>query len=126
MAWKHFKIDEFRCKCGCGRNEISEKLIDKLDALRTAVGFALPVTSGYRCPDHNAKVSSTGRTGPHTTGRAVDVGVRGAQALEVLTLALAGGQFTGIGINQKGGARFVHLDDLPPADGQPRPTVWTY
>lgn len=125
MTWRHFTIDEFTCKCGCGRNEMSPQFIDLLDDLREACGFPLPVTSGYRCPDHNEKVSSTGRTGPHTTGRAADLGVSHKQAFEALTWA-ARMEFTGIGLNQKGAARFVHLDDLPAAEGQPRPTVWSY
>lgn len=99
----------------------------KVEALRTLCGFPFPITSAYRCPDHNAKVSSTGRTGPHTTGRAIDIGVRGEQAFKLVQLALQyGTTFTGIGLQQKGQGRFVHLDDLPNAQGQPRPTVWTY
>lgn len=35
-------------------------------------------------------------------------------------------KFTGIGIQQKGGDRYIHLDNLPNAPGQPRPTVWSY
>lgn len=34
--------------------------------------------------------------------------------------------FTGIGINQKGGNRFIHLDDCGPTTGRPRPTMWSY
>jgi hypothetical protein len=34
--------------------------------------------------------------------------------------------FTGIGIAQKGEGRYVHLDDLPSVEGQPRPTLWSY
>jgi len=118
-------LGEFSCK-HCGENKIDRLFVDKLDTLRESCGFALPVTSGYRRPEHNAKVSSTGLAGPHTTGRAVDFGVRGPQALTVVQLALAGGAFTGIGLNQKGASRFVHLDDLSNATGQPRPTCWTY
>lgn len=125
MTWRHFTLSEFSCK-HCGENKIDHAFVDKLDALRDVCGFALPVTSGYRCPEHNAKVSSTGLNGPHTTGHAVDFGVRGQQALTVMQLALARGGFYGIGLNQKGAARFVHLDDLPNAPGQPRPTCWTY
>lgn len=125
MAWRHFKVSEFACRCGCGRNEIDSKFVDRLDDLREACGFVLPVTSGYRCPKHNTQVSSTGLTGPHTTGHAVDFGVSRAQAYELMTIALRMG-FTGIGIQQKGGSRFIHIDDLPNAEGQPRPTVWSY
>jgi hypothetical protein len=78
-----------------------------------------------RCPEHNAKVSSTGYAGPHTTGRAIDIGVSHGRALELVRMALTSG-FTGIGINQKGNARFIHLDDIPDGEGQPRPTIWSY
>lgn len=124
MTWKHFDKNEFACR-HCGENLTADDFIDKLDELREQCGFALPVTSGYRCPEHNTKVSHTGLTGPHTTGRAVDFGVRGERAYKVVELAIRAG-FTGIGMNQKGEARFVHLDDLPNAPGQPRPTCWSY
>lgn len=84
----------------------------------------MPVNSGARCPAYNNKVSGTGLTGPHTKG-AIDVGVRGDQALTVVRIALEEG-FTGIGVSQKGDKRFIHLDDLPNAPGQPRPTIWSY
>ena len=47
--------------------------------------------------------------GPHTTGLACDVGVKGADAHKLLKLALNQG-FMGIGIQQKGNGRFLHLD----------------
>jgi uncharacterized protein YcbK (DUF882 family) len=124
MNFRHFDRNEFACK-HCGTNLIHDDFIELLDELREQCGFALRVTSGYRCPEHNSKVSSTGLTGPHTSGRAVDFGVRGDRAYKVLELALRMG-FTGIGLNQKGDSRFVHLDDLPNAPGQPRPVCWSY
>lgn len=128
MTWKHFTRNEFACKgndCCGNSNLIEDSFIDLLDELREQCGFALPVTSGYRCPVHNSKVSHTGLTGPHTTGRAADLGVRGERAYRVVELAIRMG-FTGIGLNQKGASRFVHLDDLPNAPGQPRPVCWSY
>lgn len=121
MTWRFFVESEFTCKCGCGSNFISHDFVDALDDLRAACGFVLPVTSGYRCPEHNAKVSTTGANGPHTTGLAVDLGVRGDRCLLVLEHALAMG-FRGIGLNQKGAARFIHLDMV---DRVPR-ALWTY
>lgn len=103
----------------------AQDFMEKVEALRVKLGFPLPVNSAARCPSHNARVSGTGRTGPHTTGRAIDLGVRGSQALSVLRAALEAG-FTGIGVNQKGSARFIHLDDLPNAPGQPREWIWSY
>lgn len=125
MAWTYFKMSEFTCQCGCQENYIEESFVDRLDELRALVGFALPITSGYRCPVHNARVSSTGADGPHTTGQAADIAVDRQKAYAVLQAAVSMG-FTGVGLNQKGGRRFVHLDTLPNAPGQPRPTVWTY
>lgn len=120
----HFSKAELACRCGCGMLP-AQDFMEKVEKLRVRLGFPLPVTSAARCPEHNARVSGTGRTGPHTTGRAIDVAVRGSRALEVVRMAL-GSDFTGIGINQKGGARFIHLDDLPNKDGQPRPWIWSY
>lgn len=97
----------------------------ELDDLRHRYGKPLVVSSGYRCPDHNVKVSSTGRTGPHTTGHAADLLVDRGDAFRLLKIALAM-RFTGIGFQQKGVGRFIHLDDLPNLIGQPRPTIWTY
>lgn len=100
--------------------------MEKVERLRVRYGMPMIVASAARCPDHNEKESATkSRTGPHTTGCAIDITVRGLSAWLLLRLALEEG-FTGIGVNQKGGERFLHLDDLPHADGQPRPTVWSY
>lgn len=116
----HFTPAELVCKCGCGMLPEPD-FMEKVERLRNFCGFPLPVTSAARCPDHNEKVSRTGRTGPHTTGRAIDIGVRGAQAVTLISLALDEG-FTGIGVSQKGASRFIHLDDL--IEG--RPTTWSY
>jgi len=99
--------------------------LEKLDQLRGDYGKPIIISSGYRCPSHNAKVSSTGTTGPHTTGKASDLQVDRSDAYLLLGLAYARG-FTGIGINQKGSGRFIHLDTLREAPGQPRPTLWSY
>lgn len=128
--WAYFTRDEFKCKgvdCCGGSNRMADDFITKLDLLRRSIAVPLLVNSGYRCPVHNQRVSTTGANGPHTTGRAVDLQVSGAVALEVLEDAIASGRFTGFGLNQKGthGGRFIHLDDLRPP-GHPRPNIWTY
>lgn len=125
MSWRYFTVSEFACKCGRCQNLIDHQFITELDELRHRYGAPLTISSGYRCPDHNAKVSSTGRTGPHTTGRAADLLVDRGNAYKLLKIALEMG-FTGIGVQQKGGGRFLHLDNLPNAPGQPRPTIWSY
>lgn len=123
----YFRPGEFRCQCGCGKSSMHVDFMDLLLSLRLEYGKPMEVTSGYRCPEHNVAVSSTGPGGPHTTGRAADFHVTRGEAYLVSKLAFAKG-FTGIGWNQKGGflGRFVHLDTLPAYADVPRPTIWTY
>jgi len=120
----HFSRMELTCRCGCGFLPLQD-FMDKVERLRVKFGKSLKVTSAARCPKHNKAVSGTGEAGPHTTGRAIDFGVQGHDALILMRLAMDVG-FTGIGVNQKGGGRFIHIDDLPNAAGQPRPWCWSY
>jgi len=109
---------------------MDDDFMEMVERIRELCGFPLPVSSAYRCPTHNAAVSSTGLDGPHTTGRAMDIRIYGHRAWSLLEAALEVGHFTGIGVAQKNrdrGARFIHLDDLTPDDGFPsRPWVWSY
>ena len=128
MIWDElsfFKKSEFDCRCGCGRNEMNLAFLEKLDELRARVGFPLIVSSGYRCPEHNQAVSSTGPSGPHTTGHAVDFAISGREAYDLVHVAARIWVASGIGLKQHGPheSRFIHLDDLP---SHPRPNVWTY
>jgi uncharacterized protein YcbK (DUF882 family) len=95
--------------------------------MRREMGIPLVVSSAYRCPDYNDKVSSTGRNGPHTTGKAVDIVISGKEALVLVGLALEH-KITGIGVSQKGPMekRFIHLDTVEGADRRPRPWLWSY
>jgi len=120
----HFTNDELRCKCGCGMLP-QKDFMERIEKLRIQFGKPMAVTSGARCPEYNASVSKTGGKGPHTTGRAIDLGVSRGEAWTVLRLAMIAG-FTGIGVAQRGHGRFLHLDDLGNDEGQPRPTVWSY
>lgn len=117
----HFKKDELACKCGCGMLP-EQSFMDKVEKVRVRYGKPLPVNSAARCPDHNARVSGTGRDGPHTTGRAIDLGVRGVDAYRIVRIAMEEG-FTGIGVSQKGATRFIHIDDCA---NDKRPNVWSY
>jgi len=123
MDWSrypNFKADEFKCS-HCGDNEIKEELLDKLQALRSRYGKPMRITSGYRCPRHPIEAAKSA-PGPHSSGLACDVGVEGADAHKLLGLALDAG-FKGIGVQQKGTGRFLHLDLL---NAPNRPTLWSY
>ena len=96
----------------------------KIEALRESLGFPFVVTSGYRCPKHPIEIKKSS-VGAHTTGRAMDIAVKGEDAYRLLSGALNAG-FTGIGINQKGDSRFIHIDDTQASPERPRPWVWSY
>lgn len=119
-----FSVQEFTCK-GSGQCLMDASFMSKLLLLRRRFAEKMVVTSGYRSPAYNAQVAHTGENGPHTTGCAVDIAIRGWSAHRLLTMALAAG-FTGIGIKQSGEGRFIHLDDLPALPNRPRPTIWSY
>ena len=123
--WPNFTPAEFACK-GTGRMLIVPAYMDKLQRLRTMYGRPIRLTSGYRTPEHNAMVSTTGQHGPHVTARAIDIAVAGEDAVDLLELSFAY-EFTGFGIKQHGphASRFIHLDDLTPPDF-PRPMIWSY
>ncbi len=129
--WPHFSLEELDCNCGCGKALMNADFMDKLEKLRLHCGFPFIVTSAYRCADYDAKVGTSGRagSGPHTTGHAMDIGVYGDRAIQLLSKAFGLGLFTGFGLVQKGDAksRFIHIDDLTAAEaGAPRPNIWTY
>ena len=94
--------------------------MDKLESIRIEYGLPMRVTSGYRSPEYNSKVSHTGRTGPHTTGMAVDIAVSGKDAHRLLCVALAHG-ITGVGVSQNGAGRFLHFDTA-----RETPAIWSY
>ena len=124
--YPNFSRAEFLCRCGCGRADMDPNFMTWLQGLRDVFKRPMIVSSGFRCPEYNARVSSTGTDGPHTTGKAVDIAVAGAAAFYLLSLAIMRG-VQGVGPKQHGpwGARFIHLDML--ADGDhPRPRLWTY
>lgn len=130
--WPHFsprELAERSSKWEEGKSplRVNEDFLDRLQALRVAFDHPLNVTSGYRSPEYNNRVSRTGTNGPHTTGLAVDIQIHGSAALELVKLSLARG-FTGIGLHQKGPAsgRFVHLDTLESSDKRQRPWIWSY
>ena len=134
----HFTASECNCN-GTGKLPWDDGLdkdqfmafLELLEAIRKEWGSRpIVVNSFYRSPEYNNKVSSTGPTGPHTGrggGFAVDVGVSGGQALDLIKVArevnLTNVQpIQGIGISQHGphNRRFIHLDNLP------RKALWDY
>ncbi len=122
--WPNFSEKEMSCK-HCGIQDMKIDFMNSLQELRRLFGKPLVISSAYRCPEYNNKISSSGLKGPHTTGKAVDILIFGKEAYNLLNLAIDLG-FTGIGVNQKGNIkqRFIHLDTIN--DELIRPNIWSY
>lgn len=80
---KHFKQAEFRCRCGCGADNMEEKLIRIADDVRDHFDRPMEVSSGRRCSSHNAKVGGVSNS-RHLKGKAMDFCVVGKTAIQVL------------------------------------------
>lgn len=113
---KYFKIDEFKCKCGCEMPEgmPSDKLIDLLVDIREHFNKRVKIKSGYRCPKHNKQVGGAPKS-RHIVGDAADFVVREVTTKEVFKYVLQkyNNEGCGIAININPNdeyAGFVHLD----------------
>ena len=120
-SWRNFNEGELACSCCGEQNPNIEfvELMDMVQELRDIVGFPLPVSSAYRCESHPIERAKK-KPGQHNIA-AIDLAVGYGQAHTVLKAAMLMG-FTGVGINQKGNGRFIHLDLRDPDLA----TVWTY
>ena len=125
--WKYFSEEELRCK-GTGELKMMEEFMSKLIELRKKLGQPMVISSGYRTPEYNQRISGSSKSA-HILGKAVDVVCSGEKAYNIVKLGLEIG-FTGIGIQQRGehSKRFIHLDDVEPDkyEGIPRPWIWSY
>lgn len=122
--YPNFTKEEFDCK-ETGENNMQPEFMQHLQNLRELYGKPMRITSGFRSVNHSIEKRKK-RAGAHTTGQAVDIAVDRTDAHRLLELAFDYG-FTGIGIQQKGGGRFIHLDTIEPdTEGFIRPTIWSY
>lgn len=68
---KHFHSTEFKCKCGCGRIKIDEKLVNNMEKIFSKLNVSkCIISSGYRCPNYDKKIG--GFVGKHAEGIAAD------------------------------------------------------
>jgi len=118
--YPNFSEAEFACS-HTGTCEMQEHFMDALQELRTIYAKPMPITSGYRSPEHPIEARKN-KPGTHATGLAADIACSGQDAYDILQIAFELG-FSGIGVQQKGSGRFIHLDMWE--DG-PRPNVWSY
>lgn len=72
----NFQRSDFACKCGCGFDTVDYDLALILERLGGHFERRVIVTSGCRCPQHNAAVGGSPRS-QHLFARASDVVVEG-------------------------------------------------
>ena len=127
MDWNlstYFTQYEFKCS-HTGQCDMDPEFIRKLNEVRTAFGKPMKITSGYRHTTHPIERKKK-TPGAHTTGQAADIAVSREDAFHLLRIALNTGFFNGIGLQQKGSGRFIHLDTIENSSSRPRPTIWSY
>lgn len=120
----YFKPKELTCKCGCNTIDFDLLFLSTLNAIREECGFSFALSSAYRCPKHPIEARKE-VAGSHSTGKAVDVLANGENALEIIRVAQKHG-IQRIGIQQKGGGRFIHLDACTEDEGFSSPAIWSY
>ncbi|RKZ86755.1 MAG: hypothetical protein DRQ39_05345 [Gammaproteobacteria bacterium] len=106
--WEYFTDEELYCPC-CDGGEMKAAFMVRLVELRKALDFPFPISSGFRCKQHNANIGGV-KNSYHLLGRAVDITLTHDQAYQVVAKAKEFG-FFGVGVSQKGQNRFVHLDN---------------
>jgi uncharacterized protein YcbK (DUF882 family) len=120
-SWENFKPKELSCS-HCKELKIDTDLMNLLQKAREELG-PIVVSSGYRCPEHNNNISKkTGKNGPHTTGKAIDLFVTNGQERKRF-IDYFTNKVTGLGISKS----FIHIDLLGSEDGfEMRPNSWVY
>ena len=118
----YFKPKELKCKA-TGEEGFDPDFLKLLNEIRHECGFSFPLSSAYRSPQHPTEARKE-RLGAHTYGKAVDILANGENALEIIRVAQKHG-IKRIGVQQKGGGRFIHLDVCTEEEGFP-PAIWSY
>lgn len=103
----HLFLKETTCRCGCGANDMQQRIVDIFFNVRAIVGKPIEVTSGFRCVKHNKKVGGKAK-GQHITGLALDLSVPVGYTVD--TFADVGEQAGAGGIGKYYKQKFCHLD----------------
>ncbi len=90
----YFGPDEFKCECGCG-GDVKQELKDQMNKVREIIGVEMNITSGFRCPEQNARDDGAPDS-LHMDGEAADAQIADRSAEMIDKLAEAG-QAAGLG-----------------------------
>jgi uncharacterized protein YcbK (DUF882 family) len=104
---RNFSRSEFACKCGCGKDNISPKLVGALQALRDTIGEPIIINCGCRCVKHNKEIGGV-KDSQHVLGKAADIRCKNLSPKELKKFAEQIPEFNngGIGLYKT----FLHVD----------------
>lgn len=111
---KHFKMNEFVCRC-CGECNMDMDFLLRLDKARMIADTPFNINSGYRCRKYNLEVGSTSEN--HPSGHAADIECLTSQKRIKMLRGLILAGFNRIGIRKD----FIHADDMDKAQSS-----WLY
>ena len=104
----NFRVKEFACADGSDAVLVAPRLVMVLQSIRSHFGAAVTISSGYRTPQHNAKVGGV-TDSQHCYGTAADITVRGKTPAQVAAYAREiMPDWGGVGVYAKQG--FCHVD----------------
>ena len=115
-SWKFFKRTEFSCPC-CGRVDISDELVNRLDYCREISGVPFRITSGFRCKQHNRRLHGKPRSS-HLDGSGADISAPSGALKSTIVASLFAGGIKRVGIYKN----FIHCDI---SKKLPYPMLWT-
>jgi zinc D-Ala-D-Ala carboxypeptidase len=114
---RNFDDNEFFCPC-CGRQEMDDGFMRKLQLARTIAGVPFHINSGWRCPTYNIIVDGA-QYSSHMIGQAADIHARTTSMRFVIISALIEAGFERIGVAKT----FLHVDD---DDTKIERVMWLY
>lgn len=107
------KAYELTCKCGCGKENMTQDTVDRVQAARTIAGIAFHFSSGTRCPVHN-KAEGGKDDSEHKDGEGVDIRCSDSRSRFIIVNALFDAGFQRIGISKD----FIHAGASETKDQQ--------
>ena len=106
---RDFSRHEFRCKCGCGEDNMDMNQVRAIQKLRNLIDSPIIINSGIRCPAHNKAVGGAPFS-YHLFGQASDICVGGWTPDALGEMAKKVEEFNQGGIIVYPERGFVHLD----------------
>jgi hypothetical protein len=122
MNWNKYKPyftkEEFDCKCGCGKNNMTKKQMDMLLKARIEANIPFIINSGCRCDTHNIYVGGD-EFSEHLKGKGTDIKCTSSTHRWKIINALLKAGFKRIGI----ATNYIHVGT---SSKKPQEVIWKY